>query len=145
MPCLNEVETLAGCIQQAQETLREHRIDGEIVVADNGSTDGSTQIATDMGARLVHVARKGYGNALMGELLRLRGNTSSWGTPMPATISVNPPGSLRNSARATTWSWDVGCRLEAARYVRAPCPSCIDGWAIRSFHSWAVVVPCPHS
>jgi glycosyltransferase involved in cell wall biosynthesis len=73
MPCLNEVETLANCIQQAQETLRDHHIDGEIVVADNGSTDGSIQIATDLGARLVHVARKGYGNALMGGIAAARG------------------------------------------------------------------------
>ncbi|HBZ54020.1 MAG TPA: dolichol-P-glucose synthetase, partial [Syntrophobacteraceae bacterium] len=73
MPCLNEVETLANCIQQARETLQKHRIDGEIIVADNGSTDGSIEIAESLGARLVHVARKGYGNALMGGIAAARG------------------------------------------------------------------------
>lgn len=66
MPCLNEAETLETCIRKAQQFLREHGIKGEIIVADNGSTDGSQAIATKMGVRLVHVATRGYGAALMG-------------------------------------------------------------------------------
>jgi glycosyltransferase involved in cell wall biosynthesis len=73
MPCLNEADTIAICIQKAQEALREHHIHGEIVVADNGSTDESAKIAADLGARVVHVARKGYGNALMGGISAARG------------------------------------------------------------------------
>ena len=73
MPCLNEAETLGTCIKKAQKALREHGIAGEVVVADNGSTDGSQAIATGLGARVVHVEAKGYGNALMGGISQSRG------------------------------------------------------------------------
>jgi glycosyltransferase involved in cell wall biosynthesis len=65
MPCLNEAETIAACIQKASTALRDNGISGEIVVADNGSTDGSQDIARRMGARVVHAAERGYGSALM--------------------------------------------------------------------------------
>jgi glycosyltransferase involved in cell wall biosynthesis len=73
MPCLNEKDTLATCIQKAQRALREHNIKGEVVIADNGSTDGSPEIATGLGARVVPVEAKGYGNALMGGISAARG------------------------------------------------------------------------
>lgn len=66
MPCLNEAETLGVCIQKAQSYLTQHNIIGEIIVADNGSTDGSQDIAKQMGARVVYVKEKGYGSALIG-------------------------------------------------------------------------------
>lgn len=66
MPCLNEADTLATCIEKAQRAMREANIQGEVVVADNGSTDASIEIATELGARVVNVEAKGYGNALMG-------------------------------------------------------------------------------
>jgi glycosyltransferase involved in cell wall biosynthesis len=66
MPCLNEAETLEACISKANRALREGNITGEIVVADNGSTDQSIAIAGRLGARVVHVNARGYGNALMG-------------------------------------------------------------------------------
>jgi glycosyltransferase involved in cell wall biosynthesis len=73
MPCLNEAETLAVCIEKAQQSLRELNCAGEIIVADNGSADGSQQIAARCGARVVHVAAKGYGSALMGGIAAARG------------------------------------------------------------------------
>lgn len=73
MPCLNEAETLATCIKKAQQALCEHQISGEILVADNGSTDGSQVIAKQMGARIVPVDTKGYGSALMGGITAARG------------------------------------------------------------------------
>jgi glycosyltransferase involved in cell wall biosynthesis len=73
MPCLNEAETLAICIEKALRSLRELDIAGEVIVADNGSTDGSQDIATKMGARVVPVAAKGYGSALMGGIVAARG------------------------------------------------------------------------
>jgi glycosyltransferase involved in cell wall biosynthesis len=70
MPCLNEAETLETCIRKAQRSLREANVAGEVVIADNGSSDGSVEIAERLGARVVHVKAKGYGNALMGGRLR---------------------------------------------------------------------------
>ncbi|NDJ59482.1 MAG: glycosyltransferase family 2 protein [Chloroflexi bacterium] len=66
IPCLNEAETLAVCIQKARHALDAAGVRGEVVVADNGSTDGSQQIATSAGARVVPVPERGYGAALIG-------------------------------------------------------------------------------
>ncbi len=66
MPCLNEAETLSVCIKKAKSFLTENRIDGEILVSDNGSTDGSQEIAIKEGARVVSISEKGYGSALIG-------------------------------------------------------------------------------
>jgi glycosyltransferase involved in cell wall biosynthesis len=66
MPCLNEAETVATCVRKARGFLERVAIDGEVLVADNGSTDGSQKLAVDAGARVVPVAQKGYGSALMG-------------------------------------------------------------------------------
>jgi glycosyltransferase involved in cell wall biosynthesis len=73
MPCLNEAETLGLCIGKAAWALQEAGIAGEIIVADNGSTDGSTAIAEQMGARVVPVAERGYGNALKAGIRAARG------------------------------------------------------------------------
>src|SRR5713101_2024662 len=66
MPCLNEAETIARCIQKAQRAAEKLGVSAEVIVADNGSTDGSAVIARELGARVVDVARKGYGAALIG-------------------------------------------------------------------------------
>ncbi len=66
IPCLNEAETLGNCILKGMKSIEALKLDGEIIVADNGSTDGSLEIARDLGARVVHVNEKGYGNALRG-------------------------------------------------------------------------------
>jgi glycosyltransferase involved in cell wall biosynthesis len=66
MPCLNEVETLAACIRKAQEAIAKNHLAAEIIVADNGSTDGSQAVARELGVRVVEVRRKGYGSALIG-------------------------------------------------------------------------------
>ncbi|HWB11406.1 MAG TPA: glycosyltransferase family 2 protein [Pirellulales bacterium] len=73
MPCLNEAETLEQCILKAHEVIRRHRLSGEIVIADNGSTDGSQEIAERLGARVVEVTEKGYGSALRGGIEAARG------------------------------------------------------------------------
>jgi glycosyltransferase involved in cell wall biosynthesis len=72
MPCLNEADTLSICIAKAKRVLEAGNIAGEIIVADNGSTDESVAIAERMGARVVHVKAKGYGNALMGGIAAAR-------------------------------------------------------------------------
>ena len=73
MPCLNEAETLEICVRKAQTAMREHGIRGEVIVADNGSEDGSVDIAERLGARVVHVSERGYGSALMGGIEAARG------------------------------------------------------------------------
>ena len=73
VPCLNEAETLATCIDKALRVMREHEIPGEVIVADNGSTDGSQQIAVKCGARLVELPERGYGSALMGGIKEAAG------------------------------------------------------------------------
>ncbi len=73
MPCLNEAETLETCIRKAQTFLTENHVDGEILIADNGSTDGSREIAERCGARVEPVPERGYGAALIGGCNAARG------------------------------------------------------------------------
>ena len=73
MPCLNEARTLGTCIAKAKRYLSRQNFAGEVVVADNGSTDGSQEIAESLGARVVPVCERGYGNALMAGIKSARG------------------------------------------------------------------------
>ena len=73
MPCLNEAETLETCIRKAQHAMAEALIAGEVIVADNGSMDGSVEIAERLGARVARISAKGYGNALMGGIAAAAG------------------------------------------------------------------------
>jgi glycosyltransferase involved in cell wall biosynthesis len=73
MPCLNEAETIGTCVEKAMRALRDSGIRGEVIVADNGSTDGSREIAASLGARVVPVPERGYGSALMGGIAAARG------------------------------------------------------------------------
>jgi len=73
MPCLNEAESLAICIGKAQGYFERSGVAGEVLIADNGSTDGSQEIATGLGARVVHVEQKGYGSALAGGIAAAKG------------------------------------------------------------------------
>ncbi|HSS62097.1 MAG TPA: glycosyltransferase family 2 protein [Candidatus Limnocylindrales bacterium] len=74
MPCLNEAETLATCIRKAQSAIERDGLAAEIIVADNGSTDGSQLIAKELGARVIDVPRRGYGSALLGGIAAARGD-----------------------------------------------------------------------
>jgi glycosyltransferase involved in cell wall biosynthesis len=66
IPCLNEVETVSSCVRKAVSWLEARAICGEVIVADNGSTDGSIESSEQVGGRVVRISKKGYGNALMG-------------------------------------------------------------------------------
>lgn len=74
MPCLNEVKTLKACIERARVFLDANGYPGEILIADNGSSDHSVSIAENCGARVVRVREKGYGNALLGGIETARGD-----------------------------------------------------------------------
>ena len=73
MPCLNEAETVVTCVTKARRWLEQHAVAGEVVVADNGSVDGSQRLATEAGARVIPVAARGYGAALAGGIAGARG------------------------------------------------------------------------
>jgi glycosyltransferase involved in cell wall biosynthesis len=73
MPCLNEADTIEVCVSKALRAIEEIGIDAEVLIADNGSTDGSQRLAEALGARVVNVAAKGYGSALMGGIAAARG------------------------------------------------------------------------
>jgi glycosyltransferase involved in cell wall biosynthesis len=73
MPCLNEAESLAPCIEKAKAAIQAAGVTGEVLIADNGSTDGSIELAESLGARVVHVKNKGYGSALQGGFAAAKG------------------------------------------------------------------------
>jgi glycosyltransferase involved in cell wall biosynthesis len=108
IPCLNEADTLATCIAVAARALREHRIAGEIIVADNGSTDGSQDLAAKLSARLVNVRERGYGSALMGASTRPGESLSSWATQTLVTLFGNSK-SVEKLRQDSISSRDAGC------------------------------------
>ena len=73
LPCLNEERTVGICVAKATRFLKDNNITGEVILADNGSTDSSVEIAGKMGAVIVHVEQKGYGMALRGGFLAAKG------------------------------------------------------------------------
>src|SRR5436309_6828682 len=73
IPCLNEANSLAYCVDKARKALQEAGLSGEVVVADNGSTDGSIELAEKLGARLIRVEQRGYGAALRAGIAAARG------------------------------------------------------------------------
>lgn len=79
MPCLNEARTLPACIRKAKECMERNGVSFEIVIADNGSTDGSQRLAEELGARVAPVAEKGYGAALRGGIEASRGRYAIMG------------------------------------------------------------------
>lgn len=111
MPCLNEAETLAVCIEMAKRGIASAGVSGEVVVADNGSTDGSIEIAEKCGARVVHVAAKGYGSALRGGIEAARGRWLLMGDA-DASYDFGEASRFVDKLRA---GFDVvmGCRLPA--------------------------------
>lgn len=74
IPCLNESRSLAGVIRWAEEGIRQSGLNGEVIVADNGSTDGSVGIARDAGARVIRVPGRGYGRAILGGIAAAAGD-----------------------------------------------------------------------
>jgi glycosyltransferase involved in cell wall biosynthesis len=109
MPCLNEADTLEICIRKAFEAFQRHGIVGEVIVADNGSADGSREIAERLGARVIMVEKKGYGNALMGGIEAARGRFVIMGDADDSYDFSEVPnfvGPLRNGAELVQ-----GCRL----------------------------------
>src|SRR5437899_1980480 len=123
MPCLNEADTLEICIEKAQNALRGHGISGEVIVADNGSTDGSTDIALRMGARVIRVAKRGYGNALMGGIGAARGRFVIMGDADDSYDFLETPKIVEKLRQG--YDLVQGCRLPAGggTVMRGAMPS----------------------
>jgi len=129
MPCLNEAETLATCIKKAKGFLLENQVLGEILVADNGSSDGSQEIAISLGARVVEVAERGYGSALLAGIGAARGRYIVMGDS-DDSYDFSALGPYIRKLRQ-------GCELVmgtafSGRSNQVPCRHCIATLAIRS-------------
>ncbi|WP_448629939.1 glycosyltransferase family 2 protein [Cellulomonas soli] len=126
MPCLNEAETLETCIRKALGYLERAGIDGEVLIADNGSTDGSQAIATGLGARVVDIPEKGYGAALIGGIEAAAGRFVIMGDADDSYdfSSLDPfVEELRGGAQLV-----MGNRFRGGSN-RARCPRCTSTWA----------------
>ncbi len=111
MPCLNEAATLESCIAKARRALKEGKIFGEIIVADNGSSDDSVAIAERLGARVIHVSAKGYGNALMAGITAAHGKYILMGDADDSYDFLDAPRFLAKLREG--YDLVQGCRLPA--------------------------------
>lgn len=111
IPCKNEAETVGICVERAMHALREHAVSGEVIVADNGSTDGSAAIAERLGARVVHVETPGYGAALMGGIEAARGRYVIMGDADASYDFLEIPRFLAELRKGVELV--QGCRLES--------------------------------
>lgn len=111
MPCLNEADTLATCIEKAQRAIREHGINAEIVIADNGSTDGSQEIGRRLGTHVIVVDERGYGAALMAGITAARGEYVMMGDADDSYDWAEVPRFLEKLRQG--FEMVQGCRLES--------------------------------
>jgi len=118
MPCLNEADTIGTCIEKAFRALRENNISGEVIIADNGSTDDSSAIATRLGARVVAVVDKGYGSALMGGIAAARGKYIIMGDADDSYDFLEIPSFVKSLRQG--YDLVQGCRLPVGGGTIAP-------------------------
>ncbi len=135
IPCLNEAETLGICIQKAKRVLEKYNIAGEIIIADNGSSDGSQDIAIKMGARVVNVVERGYGNALMGGIESSRGRFVLMGDADDSYDFLEIPKYLEMLRQG--YDLVQGCRLPSGGgIVKSGAMPFLHRWLGNPFFSW---------
>jgi glycosyltransferase involved in cell wall biosynthesis len=118
MPCLNEAETLARCVEKARRGIAEAGVRGEVLVADNGSKDGSQEIGTRSGARVISVMEKGYGSALRGGIKAAAGNWIIMGDADDSYDFSKITGFVQKLREG--WDLVMGCRLPSGGGTIAP-------------------------
>jgi glycosyltransferase involved in cell wall biosynthesis len=128
MPCLNEAETLETCIRKARGYLEASGIKGEVLIADNGSTDGSQAIAEALGAVVVPVAQRGYGAALIAGIAAARGRFIIMGDSDDSYDFARLDGFVSRLRDGADLVMGTASR---AGSPRARCRRCIATWAIR--------------
>jgi glycosyltransferase involved in cell wall biosynthesis len=133
IPCLNEQDTLATCIEKARRALREHHITGEILVADNGSTDLSQTIAEREGARVVAVNEPGYGSALMGGIAAATGRFIIIGDADDSCDFLELPKIVGKLREGFDLVQAAAFPLAVVRFAPVRCPFYIVGSATRFF------------
>ena len=133
MPCLNEAQTVGRCVDKALGALRRLQVSGEVIVADNGSSDRSPEIAQAHRARVVHVERRGYGSALQAGIAAARGRYVIMGDAddsydfgnidpfvarfAPASWKIDRGDLVLVSARGNTWRFEED---DANTWMRVP-------------------------
>ncbi len=127
MPCLNEAETIAVCVRKALAALTENGIRGQVIVADNGSSDGSQEIARSNGARVVDVPIKGYGAALAAGISAANSHYILMADADDSYEFNHVPRFIAELRKGTALV--MGNRFLGG-IQPAPCPSCISTWAI---------------
>jgi len=117
MPCLDEAETVATCIRKARRFLDDHGVTGEVLVVDNGSEDGSPGIALAEGARVIHVAQRGYGAALIAGIASAEGHFVVMGDADDSYdfTRLMPFLELLRSEAERIWSSATGSRAASRR------------------------------
>ena len=115
MPCLNEADTLEVCIRKAFRGIENSGVVGEVLVADNGSTDGSIEIGEKLGARVVHVPEKGYGSALMGGIAAARGEFVIMGDADDSYDFLEVPKFVEKLKPEPIWCKVADCHRVGAR------------------------------
>ena len=145
MPCLNEAETLAFCIGEAQSAIGRLQLDAEVLIADNCSTDGSADIATQCGARVVTVSERGYGAALIGGIKAAKGTYIIMGDCDGSYDFAHPDlfvSELRNGAKLVVGDRFLGGiekgAMSVCHRIGVPALSALARWKfktdIRDFH-----------
>lgn len=130
MPCLNEAETVGTCVRKALEFLKRNNVNGEVIVADNGSTDGSPEIASEAGARVVNIPERGYGNTIRGGIEAAKGMYVIVGDSDDSSDFLH----LEQFLEKLREGFDLvmGNRFKGGGLPRVRCLSFSNGWAIRS-------------
>ena len=131
MPCLNEEATIAACIASARAGLERLGATGEVLVADNGSTDRSVALARAAGARVVHVRERGYGSAYRGGFSAARGRILVMGDS-DDTYDFSHLDDLVRPLQSGAADMVLGSRLRGRDLPRSRCPGCTATSAIRS-------------